>query len=833
MSQRNNIFSLEGPSYFDEQKIGIKGISLERLLKMSLVCIMRGFAAQDKNQTEYSSRIYYVPTRESIYTKEQIKKLFDENPNEEFLLVSDNYSGYNNLWAYIDTKDNVLKTTIIGLGVKTGKMIPLVELNNKFGTAEWDDENCKILDNKAVDKLYQDTSRNYRGNNEPNPYHIALHTEPKDSYRSDVYNFLVVGNIEGRQADSNNLIRDYLQIPGKTRLMLEIYNDTLSYKIGVSAEALESPIKRLGIRVERDPNENRYYDSYKYKLFHTDEEFDDGAELDKATFSRISNEITEKLKAGEGKEPRMDYYQRSSIVKVYDMLAISSPVGGHRRPTYHLIRGFKVGEAIDVIEICRGELLIKDMLPVSCYYLNGLNGKYCLVSHRLFSTVKEIVQNAHVDETTFQTWTEERSLHPSLLKAVASCAAGSISLPTIKQFNRIPFGALFLEHLIKQECFKTAEFFSDYIMERADNMNYVCSSLEDVLPGCDPEGSSLSKILNFDKIVTDMLLKEQPERFIDRYIALRRFCADGVTKDKLEMVDKYMNLVSEGWHQWRCRTGRTVNIIDYPADLKSVNKMLTKIQSFFSSSNSWEARRHYQEIVEAYFQFKDFGWDPEKYQIFIEFGLGSDEGAAMKMLRDREHAANTALAIYNDKINEIAHRESEAKYAYRKKHALSKLESTATMAKAKGSLFNKYIVIAPSQIYGETVVGSIEKEGSDMDHCVYRSYAGQIANGEYTVMYLRLKDDPEKSLVTIGIDRKGRINQTFGLHDSQITKEQAEAILEWANAKKGLVNFKSEHYDVRPGGWNPSVSIPETEEITDKDWLKKLRKTKADEVVDA
>lgn len=833
MPQRNNIFSLEGPSTFDGQKIGIEGVSLERLLNMSLVCVTYGFAAQDKNQTDWHTKIYYVPTRESIYTKEQIRKLFDENPNEEFLLVDNNYSRFNNLWAYVDTKDNALKSTIIGLGVKTGKMIPLAELNNKFGEAKWDNDNCKILDKEAVEHMYLDTSRHYRDDDEGNPYHIVLHTEPKSGYKTDIYNFLVVGNVEGRQCDSSSLIRDYLQIPGKTRLILEIYNDNLSYKIGINELALESPTKRLGIRVTRDPNENRYYDSYKYKLFHADEEFDDGAELDSATFGRIVNEITEKLKAGEGKEPNMDYYQRRSIVRVYDVLAISSPVGGHRRPTYHLIRGFKVGEAIDVVEICRGELLIKDMLPVSCYYLNGLNGKYCLVSHRLFSAVKEIVQRAHVDETTFQTWTEERSLHPSLLKAVAACASGSISLPTIKQFNKIPFGALFLEHLIKQKCFKTAEFFSSYITERADNMNYVCSSLEDILPGCDPEGSSLSKILNFDKIVTEMLLKEEPQNFIDRYIALRRFCADGVTKDRLEMVDKYMNLVSEGWSQWRCRTGRTVNIIDYPADLKSVNKMLTKIKSFFIQKNSWEAKRHYQEIVEAYFQFKDFGWDPEKYQIFIEFGLGSDEEAAMEMLRDRERAANTALAIYNDKIDEIAHRESEAKYAYRKKHALSKLESTATMAKAKRSLFDKYIVIAPSQIYGETVVGSIEKEGSDMGHCVYRSYAGQIANGEYTVMYLRLKDEPEKSLVTIGIDRKGRINQTFGLHDSQITREQAEAILEWANAKKGLVNFKSEHYDVRPGGWNPSVSIPETEEITDKDWLKKLRKTKADEVVDA
>ena len=76
-------------------------------------------------------------------------------------------------------------------------------------------------------------------------------------------------------------------------------------------------------------------------------------------------------------------------------------------------------------------------------------------------------------------------------------------------------------------------------------------------------------------------------------------------------------------------------------------------------------------------------------------------------------------------------------------------------------------------------------------------------------------------MVTIGITQEGRINQTFGVNDQYITKEQAEAIAEWATNRKGMVTFKSEHKDVAPGGWPKGVGIPVLPE-PDADWLKKL-----------
>ena len=89
--------------------------------------------------------------------------------------------------------------------------------------------------------------------------------------------------------------------------------------------------------------------------------------------------------------------------------------------------------------------------------------------------------------------------------------------------------------------------------------------------------------------------------------------------------------------------------------------MIEKIEKAFPGDG--DALRHYKEIVYAYFQFKDIGWNPEQAMIFIEFSVNPDTpGETLKMLRDREHAANQALTVYRNKIIEEAHKRYEKKY---------------------------------------------------------------------------------------------------------------------------------------------------------------------------
>ena len=91
-------------------------------------------------------------------------------------------------------------------------------------------------------------------------------------------------------------------------------------------------------------------------------------------------------------------------------------------------------------------------------------------------------------------------------------------------------------------------------------------------------------------------------------------------------------------------------------------------------------------------------------------------------------------------------------------------------------------------------------------------------------MYLRLKDRPDESLVTIGITKDGRINQTYGKNDDQISVEEAMAIAQWAKAKAGFVHFQGERGDVYPGGWNRGAALPSLPMVSEE-WQERLAKT--------
>lgn len=132
------------------------------------------------------------------------------------------------------------------------------------------------------------------------------------------------------------------------------------------------------------------------------------------------------------------------------------------------------------------------------------------------------------------------------------------------------------------------------------------------------------------------------------------------------------------------------------------------------------------------------------------------------------------------------------------------------------------MVIPPTQIYGVDVEGSVEKEAYDLSHCLFRAYTERIIDGEYTALWLRPKKNINHSIITIGITSDGRIEQTRGLHDRDATPEEARAIAAWAVSKKGMLTFKSEGADVRPGGWPYSVPVPDLPK-PDRDWLKRLK----------
>lgn len=786
--------------------------SIEEVRTATVVYERDGFNAQYYDGST-STIIYYIPKNKTVYNQDQFTKHIMEHPDELFMLVGNSYGSEHDIWAFVDSVPNNLQVTFFKLDGETGKMAQVCYIRNKPGKPVWDEKS--ITFNRKFIQEFEKITNPY--SDQPNYWQMRIN-KPKNPYHEIQSNYNIIGCSKSSRDAKNTaqIMISALNIPNKTRIISNISYDTINYEVSVGEIATEDVITRYGIR--NNPEGYRY----NYNNVHFEDVFDEDADLDKETWERISNHITSVLEGGGGIQEPLGYrYSTRVEVKTKSMIVISAPIGKHRRPTYHYIKGFLNSGTVDVVELARGELLMKDMTPVNCYYLCS-DGKYVRVSHSLYGNIKEAMVGVEVDKVSFTEWNESKSIHPELLKAVTA-AGDAIRLNKVKLFNRIPFGALYLEHLVKSANYELAEGFAEYITERADNMNYVCGSLGDIFPGCNPDGTSLMKVMDMNKPCFDLLMTYSEtgvDQFITAYKAIKQLIPGGiVTKDSEKVFRQYMELNRMSWTAYNCRTGRTVDIINYPNEIKSIYKMINKIRNAFPT-DSYEPLRNYKEIVMAYFQFKDFGWEPAESQIFIEFGLG-DLSETRKMISDREHAANTALSIYRDKIDEIAHQMAENRYAHRK-NILNKMVTTQKMAKESSTgLLKKYVIMAPTQIYGEDVVGSIEKEGHDMRHCVYRSYAGQITQGTYTVLYLRLASNPEDSLVTIGITKEGRINQTFGEDDMEITREQAEAIAEWASQRKGMVTFKSEHKDVFPGGWARGVSVPSLPE-PNTEWLRKL-----------
>ena len=820
-SDLQNVF-LPTPSEFSNdplyKSLFRKELTTEDILGYTIIVRKDRFVIQSQEHYDENSvidvGIYYVPKYKKILTADEAYDFMAKHGDENFLLIEDYSTRKANVRALVESEPNNLKISFFSCANDTGHFALLGSLRNKSGTNQWEQP---VLGNSplvaSIDLYGSDWAIKIRGEYGSTSNFSLFNVKEKDCF------------------STRAIMTRWLQIPGCTRLCAKLSYHSICYDIidSGSIDIRADVVKRYGINPSTE--NRRYY--YGTQYTHPDDVFA-GEALSTTTFERVKARIIDYLEKDIGETISIGNYHGSSKMLVKSMLVIGKPLPGHRRPTYHLVKGFKHGGAIDVVEVVCGELLTKDMTPVDCYYLHASTGKFIRVSNQLMSEIrKDIIGRCTVDEISFNEWNDQKAQNPQLLKAIseyqtrqAGEAEGfKIGLEYIRVFNRIKFGALFAEHLIKLGYAKLAVDFAEYVDAYADNMNYRCGSLLDILPGANPDATTLMGALNMNKPCYSLLFNtEHPiERLSElqtRYKVIKAIIPDGVvTTERQKMVNQYLTLEKKRWSSYSCQTGRTVDLIDYPKETKIIHKMIEKIEKAFPGDG--DALRHYKEIVYAYFQFKDIGWNPEQAMIFIEFSVNPDTpGETLKMLRDREHAANQALTVYRNKINEEAHKRYEKKYESRKS-ALKKLESTAELEKKAGP-FGGYTVIMPSQIYGETTPRSIEKEGADMNHCVFRSYATEIANGEYTVLYLRSAANPDRALVTIGITRDGRINQTYSKDDNYISEEQAAAIAEWAKSKAGLVSFKSEHRSVNPGGWPYSVKLPELPEVTDKEWLAKL-----------
>lgn len=819
-----NLFVISNGSNFKRVPI-----SLDILDGATTVYFKNRFTVQQyKNgyNEAQESRIYFVQKYDKILTALQFLDFVKEHPEENFVIMDNDYSSALDLYAFSEATVRQVTIHIFNSMQGDGLFHKVAIIKNKYGECVWEEPENLIPTALSI----RTDNRGYRREDKI-CHSFCL---GKGGYNRETSYIRWINN-EANSTSTYDILAKTLIIPNQTRVIFQYSSgDSYHFDVVLSELGLAEPKVRYGIdptKVSRGWYETEYYHTG------TDDTFPEGSDLSEETLDRVRAHMTHTLETQEGKLCSLNrdryYYggDNAQDILATRLLVISKPIPGHRRPTYHYMLGIKSAGAIDIVEVARGELQMNDMTPVNIYYLNALTGGFNRVSHRLFGALRnDIVNKCEIDKVTFTEWNEDKnSDNRELLKALANCGLDDFDLPKVKLLRKLPFGMLFIEQLIKGQ-YKTLAFqLAEKITTQADNWDYVCNSLTDILPGCNPEGRSLMETFAMNKPCFTFLMNDMNSQvnlldtFLTKYRVIKTFVENGIlTSNNSRLVEEYMLLFNRGRNRWMCGTGRTLDLCDHPEDIKSVYKMTNRLDGLFgkTTNGAYDANRRYEEICRAYFQFKDFGWSPEDNKIFIEFSLGTDLIKALQELSEREKAANTALGIYKAKIQEEQRKRIESRFSSREK-ALKRLETTETFC--KGSKYCKnYVVIKPSQIYGEDVVASIEKEGRDMEHCVFRQYADSIANGTYTVMYLRYADSPEDSLITIGIADDGRINQTFAKYDHSISATQAAAIAEWAESKKGLVTFKNaDGITVYPSGWNCSATLPDLPR-PDKAWLAKL-----------
>ena len=88
--------------------------------------------------------------------------------------------------------------------------------------------------------------------------------------------------------------------------------------------------------------------------------------------------------------------------------------------------------------------------------------------------------------------------------------------------------------------------------------------------------------------------------------------------------------------------------------------------------------------------------------------------------------------------------------------------------------FGKYIFIYPKTI------DDIKEEAVQQSNCV-ASYIQRVIDGECHILFMRLKEDPNKSLITIEVNND-RITQAKGKYNRELTPDEEDIVTKW-NAK--------------------------------------------------
>lgn len=260
-------------------------------------------------------------------------------------------------------------------------------------------------------------------------------------------------------------------------------------------------------------------------------------------------------------------------------------------------------------------------------------------------------------------------------------------------------------------------------------------------------------------------LKHSGERVHPQYCRDDRYAGEGVdiyADDNREWIlGNYM----EQYQQWN------------KAGLGDVFRHLWEKHSFVFQQQGYYFN-HLREVLE---QLKGYGYDFKRVMDYLFHDLPM-QGLVQKMMNHDIPHELTLLRDYAKMMVEMDRRYDRYPKGLKMSHDIAaknyKVQQSQVLAKKYEEVREglkkyewegeHYAVIVPP------TMGSVVQEGSSLNHCV-ASYVDGMVNGEYAILFLRLKENPEKSLVTLQV-RDGKVVQARGQSNRTPTKEEQEAI---------------------------------------------------------
>ena len=521
--------------------------------------------------------------------------------------------------------------------------------------------------------------------------------------------------------------------------------------------------------------------------------------------------LRQAMSSGKGTEIGRKYGwggESRSAKAVYG-LALGAAKEGTRRPIGHVYVLIDDGQKTEFGEIAVAKVSA-DFGMADVYMRKEDDGEYHRCMGRSLTAAKDLFSNCVLIKETLVVAKNLRNRYA--VGAVASTPdSASVSLSDVSNIAKLRFGSGFVEQLLKRGETELAYAFVEAINDRRA-WNSI-TSLSDVIPGGNPDGTTIHGVLNLPKAwaelafdTYDYIIKVRGERYSADVTTLGRACgivriamdlaayrnggkapANPSEDDKgyvtsLEYVDIFGGIMRTAYRRvsfqdWM--TGAFENPAEMAEALRSYGRMLRKVPDF--------CRSYVNETFEAYCQLKGIGIDPEAEGVLYEYGIpetGDDD--VKEMVSRRCEAAQRILENHRAALDAHQRDVVEAQY-----------EATKSKLHHLRRDIGPYSFFVPSKIYGEDDPFSVEHEGAAQQNCVFRSYADQIAKGTYTIVLMRSSKDKDSALVTIGINGSNVIDQTYGFRDHAITLAQAEGIREFVDALPPERRPKL----TRPGGW--------------------------------